>query len=167
MGKRSDFPRRVADDYPTPAKAFEPLIPFLDKRILIVEPCPGAGRLVKHMRRAWFEVRFWAGDARTQHYGQPGRPWMFVTNPPWTRELLHPIIVNLSEQAPTWLLFDADWMHLICAAPLLPRLRQIVSVGRVKWMPGSKWVGKDNAAWYRFGRVDEGNPPRFHGRTTP
>jgi hypothetical protein len=167
MGKRSNFPRRHQDDYPTPARAFAPLIPFLDKRALLVEPCPGAGRLVKHMRKAGFEVASRAGDARTQRYRQPGRPWMFVTNPPWTREILHPIIINLSEQAPTWLLFDADWLHLVCAAPLLPRLRQIVSVGRVKWFVGSKSTSLDNSCWYRFGRVDEASPAKFYGRTIP
>ena len=29
MGKRSDFERRPADFYPTPAKAVVPLVPFL------------------------------------------------------------------------------------------------------------------------------------------
>jgi hypothetical protein len=36
---------------------------------------------------------------------------MFITNPPWDRKVLHPLIEHLSSIAPTWLLFDADWMH--------------------------------------------------------
>jgi hypothetical protein len=88
---------------------------------------------------------------------------MFITNPPWDRKILHPLIVHLSDQAPTWLLFDADWMHTRQAAPFMPRLRKIVSVGRVKWIPDSTMTGKDNCAWYLFDRPhSEG--VRFHGR---
>jgi hypothetical protein len=35
----------------------------------------------------------------------------FVTDPPWSRPVLHEIIVNLSNQAPAWLLLDGDWGH--------------------------------------------------------
>jgi hypothetical protein len=75
---------------------------------------------------------------------------MTITNPPWTRSILHPLIVFLSDQAPTWLLFDADWSHTRQAVPYLPRLRKIVSVGRVKWIPDSPFTGKDNCAWHLF-----------------
>jgi hypothetical protein len=74
----------------------------------------------------------------------------FITNPPWLRSTLHPLILHLSNQHPTWLLFDADWVHTRQAAPYLWRLQKIVSVGRVKWIPGSKFTGKDNCAWHLF-----------------
>jgi len=74
----------------------------------------------------------------------------FITNPPWTRELLHPLIDHLSDILPTWLLFDADWMHTKQAAPYLTKCSKIISVGRIKWIPGSTMLGKDNAAWYCF-----------------
>jgi len=162
MGKRSDFPRHPRDDYATPAEAFAPLIRFLDKRT-IIEPCPGAGKLIKHMRKAGFEVVGVEADARVQDY-RTQLDIQFVTNPPWTREILHAILVNLSDQAPTWLLMDADWMHLACAKPYLNRLRVIVSVGRVQWFEGSPSTGKDNSAWYRFERPDRRAHTRFHGR---
>lgn len=92
-------------------------------------------------------------------------PEAFITNPPWTRSLLHPLIVHLSNQAPTWLLFDADWMHTKQAAPYLDRLVRIVSVGRLKWIPDSKMDGKDNCAWYLFNRLYGGPYATiFHGR---
>src|SRR3984893_1647357 len=75
-------------------------------------------------------------DARVIEY--PHDAEFFITNPPWTRQLLHPIIVNLKRQKPTWLLFDADWAHTIQAAPYLSFCRKIVSVGRVKWI-GSRY----------------------------
>jgi hypothetical protein len=166
MGKRSDFPRHPRDDYSTPVEALEPLIRFLDKSRVIIEPCPGAGKLVKHMREAGYCVLSVEKDAREYQYftiaGDDNRS-IFVTNPPWTREVLHPIIVNLSDQAPTWLLLDADWMHLASARPFLSRLRVIVSVGRVQWFSGSPSAGKDNSAWYRFERPSR-RVTRFHGR---
>jgi hypothetical protein len=66
--------------------------------------------------------------------------------------------------APTWLLFDADWMHTRQSAPFMPRLRKIVSVGRVKWIPDSKMTGKDNCAWYLFDKPSD-EPAVFFGRT--
>lgn len=77
---------------------------------------------------------------------------VFITNPPWDRKILHPLIERLSDVAPTWLLFDADWMHTRQSAQFMPRLRRIVSVGRVKWIEDSKMTGKDNASWFLFDR---------------
>jgi hypothetical protein len=167
MGKRSDFPRRPQDDYATPLAALEPLLPHLCRQTLIVEPCPGDGVLARHLKQERFAVTEVSGDARTIDYdlsGMAGRA-IFVTNPPWTRAVLHPIIENLSNQATTWLLFDADWMHCKQAIPYLPRLRQVVSVGRVKWIPDSPYVGKDNVCWYRFGTSSEFMVTQFFGRT--
>jgi hypothetical protein len=167
MGKRSDFPRRPQDDYATPLAALEPLLPHLYREAPIIEPCPGARVLHKHLEEAGFLVANCEEDARIHEYGMSpwGKDFIFVTNPPWTRAILHPIIENLSNQATTWLLFDADWMHCKQAIPYLPRLRQVVSVGRVKWIPDSLYVGKDNACWYRFGTPSEFVVTRFFGRT--
>jgi hypothetical protein len=87
-----------------------------------------------------------------------------ITNPPWGRSILHPMIMHFSAMRPTWLLFDADWMHTRQAAPFMPWLRKIVSVGRVKWIPDSKMTGKDNSAWYLFDQNGAGQT-EFYGRT--
>lgn len=153
MGKRSNFPRRKNDDYPTPYEAVVPLLPFLSPWTKFYEPCAGEGLLCNHLMKhdhvmwGYSDVEF---DATTFDYSAyPGFD-CFITNPPWTRELLHPIILNLCKQAPTWLLFDADWMHTKQAAPYLRHCLRIVSVGRVKWIPDSPYYGKDNACWYLF-----------------
>ena len=88
---------------------------------------------------------------------------MFITNPPWDRKVLHPLIEHLSSVAPTWLLFDADWMHTKQSAPMVARLQKVVSVGRVKWIEGSKMTGKDNCCWYLFDTRHSG-PAQFFGR---
>jgi hypothetical protein len=151
MGKRSDFPRSKNDDYVTPAPAVLPLLPFLTG-VAYTEPCAGNRGLVEILDGFGIECASAYDvadgvDARTAPYplGE-----IFITNPPWTREVMHPIIENLRVQKPAWLLFDADWAHTKQAAPYLKFCRKIVAVGRVKWMPGTRYTGKDNAAWHLF-----------------
>ena len=84
-----------------------------------------------------------------------------ITNPPWYRKILHPMIEHLAEQTPTWLLFDADWMHTKQAMQYLPFCRKIVSVGRVKWFGDTS--GKDNCCWYLFSK-QRTNDIKFYGR---
>jgi hypothetical protein len=79
---------------------------------------------------------------------------------------LHPLIRNLSNQAPAWLLTSADWLHNLSSAPLMPRLRMVVSVGRVKWVEGSPFAGKDNVVWALFKGPSTWATIRFVGRLT-
>lgn len=171
MGKRSDFARLPRDFYPTPAEAVRPLLAHLAPGTRFVEPCAGDGALVDHLTAAG-HVCVWESDIEPQrsmlqadalalHYVSQD---CIITNPPWDRKVLHPLIVHLSDQAPTWLLFDADWIHTRQAAPFLSRLRRIVSVGRVKWIPDSKMTGKDNCAWHLFDRPSANDAARFYGR---
>lgn len=171
MGKRSDFERVPRDFYPTPLEAVTPLLTHLSPRTRFCEPCAGDGALLDHLR-AYGHICLHASDieprrADVVEADALSGPWggyeTFITNPPWDRKVLHPLIVHLSDQAPTWLLFDADWVHTRQAVPFLPRLRKIVSVGRVKWIPDSKMTGKDNCAWHLFDKPSE-EPARFYGR---
>lgn len=147
MGKRSSFERVPRDFYPTPYEAVLPLLPFIDGSF--AEPCAGAGDLVRHLERHDLKC-VWHSDHEADARTLKRPASQYITNPPWDRKILHPIIGNLRRQAPTWLLFDADWMHTKQAAPYLPYCSHIVSVGRVKWIPDSKMTGKDNCCWYRF-----------------
>lgn len=173
MGKRSTFERRPRDFYPTPESAVAPLILHLEPGTVFLEPCAGDGALINHLQKAGHRCTYgvdieprWpmarVGDATTMVYNMGGAT-CFITNPPWDRTVLHLIILNLSDQAPTWLLFDADWIHTRQAAPYLPRLRKIVAVGRVKWIPDSPFTGKDNACWYLFDKPNA-EAPAFYGR---
>ena len=159
MGKRSDFARVERDFYPTPRTAVLPLIPHLNTTRPFIEPCAGDGRLVNWLiefgvkcasasdieplakgvkRSNIFDIRS-AGGAQ------------IITNPPWGRKILHPLIEHcLSLTDETWLLFDADWPHTKQSAHLMRFCRDIVPIGRVKWIEGSKHTGKDNCCWYRF-----------------
>ena len=169
MGKRSAFEQFPQDKYNTPESAVTPLLPHLAPHTQFVEPCVGEGYLVGCLKRAGHVLigsYDLPHDARLKRYAiEPGA--MFVTNPPWRRDILHPIIINLSDQAPTWLLIDADWGHTRQSIPYLPRLRAIVSVGRIRSIPNSPYDGKDNCAWHLFDRPQPGElvPIHFVGRT--
>jgi hypothetical protein len=173
MGKRSDFERIPRDFYPTPYSAVLPLLRHLPDAALFYEPCAGNGALVAHLERHG-HMCIGASDIDPQGEGIVERdvlelsPYLsdgavFITNPPWARPVLHPLIAHLSAIAPTWLLFDADWMHTKQSAPYLPWLRKIVSVGRVKWIEDSPFTGKDNCCWYLFDQ-SERSAAQFIGR---
>jgi hypothetical protein len=172
MGKRSNFERRERDWYPTPYEAVAPLLPHLGNPGEFCEPCCGDGRLIHYLEEAGHRC-VCAFDIDPKMDGaycldatvnwSDGNPDFYITNPPWERATLHEIIANLSAHLPTWLLFDADWMHTRQSTPFMPYLRKIVSVGRVKWIPDSKMTGKDNCCWYLFDQADDA-PAQFIGR---
>lgn len=171
MGKRSSFERKERDFYPTPVEAVRPLLPHLKPATRFVEPCAGDGALIDHLTaaghvcaRAW-DIEPQRDDIEKKNALQMlvGNVDCFITNPPWDRRTLHPLIAHLTPQHPTWLLFDADWVHTVQAIPYMPFLRRIVSVGRIKWIPGSTMTGKDNCAWHLF--ADDAQPfSAFFGR---
>lgn len=171
MGKRSSFERIPRDAYDTPAEAVAPLLPYLKPKTRFCEPCAGDGALVRHLEAAGHHcARAWDIEPRGPNIDKLdalnrliGNVDCFITNPPWDRRTLHPMILHFSAQHPTWLLFDADWMHTRQSAPFLPLLRRIVSVGRVKWIPDSAFTGKDNCAWYLFD-AQTAAPAIFIGR---
>ena len=168
--RRPGFDRHERDNYATPWAAVLPLLPHLKPGTRFIEPCGGEGWLVGHLKRAGhvcagaFDLP--SHDARTARYDVRGVD-AFITNPPWqTRpnNLLHPIIINLSDQAPAWMLIYSDWLFTSQATPLLPRLKAVVVIGRQKWIAGSESAGFDNCCWAFFDRPHAGNGIRFFGR---
>lgn len=172
MGKRSDFERIPRDFYPTPREAVLPLLPHLGCiGGYVWEPCAGAYDLARELEAAGVSVVASDIEPRDERVSCrdaleticPVGMSAIVTNPPWDRKVLHPMIEHFSAMRPTWLLFDADWLHTKQSAPYMPWLRKVVSVGRVKWIPGSKHTGKDNCMWALFDQNAEG-ATEFVGR---
>lgn len=171
MGKRSNFERQPRDFYPTPYEAVVPLLTHLPPEgCTYLEPCAGNGALIGHLDRNGHDC---AGsydiDPAMSGIEKMDALWLsdcpadyIITNPPWERRILHPLIEHLSGLAPTWLLFDADWMHTKQAIPHLAYCHKILSIGRVKWF--SNTTGKDNAAWYLFDQSAPLNGTKFFGR---
>ena len=129
MGKRSDFERKPRDFYPTPIEAVYPLLEHLEEDFLFAEPCAGDGTLIEHLETKG--VCMWASDIEPQAKGIHRSPYdklgfneliesnYIITNPPWDRSILHPIIDFFAPQMPTWLLFDADWIHTKQSKPYM------------------------------------------------
>ena len=184
MAKRSNFTRRERDYYPTPAQAIPSLISHLEEHfpagLQFAEPCAGNGQLINflekhHGLKCTFacdieprRIDIEKYDALEIEEQQIYSVDMVVTNPPWDRNFLHDFIhhcvVNLGK--PTWLLFDSDWIHTLQARKtgLLEYLDSIVSVGRLKWIEGSKHSSKDNCSWHFFDKGSKGRPTKFYGR---
>ena len=173
MGKRSEFERVPRDYYPTPYQAVLPLVAHLPEWYTFIEPCAGDGRLIDHLEKHGGKCTH-AYDIEPQSdrvmmydamlLKQLSTPYI-ITNPPWDRKVLHPMIEHFSSMAPTWLLFDADWMHTKQSTQYLTKLKKVVSIGRVKWIEGSSSVRKDNCCWYLFDDTPQVKPIEFWGRS--
>jgi len=158
-----EYKRHERDFYPTPPEVIDVLLRHLEPATEFVEPCAGDYRLANYLQQHGhncidaYDI-YPQSELVRQADALSEKPCGFViTNPPWDRKLLHAMIEQFDE---CWLCFDANWMHTKQAIPFLPRLRKIVSIGRVKWT-GTK-PGKDDVCWYKFSRTE--GPCEYVGR---
>lgn len=164
MGKRSSFERIPKDKYRTfDPKAGRALSRYLSPGQKFWEPCAAALDLVDQIEAfgpqcviasdiAPDDERVFKVDAlgvSRQDLETTGATHI-ITNPPWTRSILHAMIVHFAAMRPTWLLFDSDWVFTAQAVPFLPMLVRIVAVGRLRFIPNTTMSGKDNCSWYLF-----------------
>lgn len=164
MGKRSDFERIEKDFYATiDDRAVKHLLPHIQDISSYVEPCCGEMHLVNMLKRLTPHLQCYeySDIDNGQDALKIDKEYLLgadaiITNPPWSRPILHQMIMHFKDFSPTWLLFDADWMHTKQAIPYLKYCTDIVSVGRLIWIKGTKTSGKDNCAWYRFDRKSNG-----------
>lgn len=102
---------------------------------------------------------------------------VLITNPPFSWELLKPLLDHLPKLKPTWLLLPADKLHTKQMAPYLNYCEFIVSIGRLKfffdnderlWDSGKGEYKKNsdptiNFVWCMFDNDFEGYT-KFFGR---
>lgn len=177
MGKRDNnkFERKGRDFYATidPAAATA-LVDHLPLPCGFIEPCAGAGDLLRELCRHHGVVCLGAWDVEPNHKFVVKMDCLevqpeylsedtdcFITNPPFTWDMLKPILDHLPTIRPTWLLLPADYMHNVRMGPYMRKCERIVSVGRLYWEPNKK-KGVDNYAWYKF--VNEPVETTFYGR---
>jgi hypothetical protein len=181
MGKRSDFERKERDYYPTPFEAVIPLLPHIivpysarGYKAKFIEPCAGDGRLIRHIETDGHKCVY-ACDIEPQAEGIETRDVLFfdaplppcdmiITNPPWSRETLHPMIERFRNHAPTWLLFDSDWLFTAQSSPFMDYAHKIVPVGRISW-EGNGISGMDNCMWVLFMKERNNGYAEFFKRT--
>ena len=101
MGKRSNFERVERDFYPTPLEAVIPLLPHLPEGLAYWEPCAGNGALVRHLKRFKYVCALATDiEPRSEYIKRadaleiscPFDVKQIITNPPWGRKILHPMI---------------------------------------------------------------------------
>ena len=178
MGKRSTYEPRPRDFYQTPFAAVTPLKSLLPTGITFCEPCAGDGRLVSHLEEiVENSVCFLAMDI------EPQADWILkgdavdltdealencsyiITNPPFTFSVLKPMLDKWIELRPTLLLLPADFLHNKRFSPYLDKCVWVKSIGRVKWIEGSKMTGVDNFVWTMFDKnKDVDKATLFFGR---
>lgn len=176
MGKRSEFERVERDYYRTfDPRAGEALKPHVSYGDMYIEPCAGDGSLVRNLDKIGLSCS-WASDIDPQNptvdkfdamheeldVHIDSAEWI-ITNPPWNRKVLHPMIIHFQRLRPTWLLFDAGWMFTNQAKPFLDNCEKIVTIGRLKWIEGTTMSGKDDCCWYLFNKRHTGGP-HFYGK---
>lgn len=151
-------------------RAVRALLPHLGEHVAFIEPCAGHGDLVDQIVAAGHEciiasdiqpmradiVKANAARLRMRK-GMGG--FQFITNPPFRRALLEPIMARLLPVAPTWLLLPADYAHNLWFARWMAQCTDVVSIGRLYWFAeeGRRPIqGVDNHAWFRFDAHDVG-----------
>jgi hypothetical protein len=92
--RNSGYPRKPRDDYATPewvTKALIPHLPARARRVMILEPAAGAGKMVDALRAAGLKVERrervrWDGTSRSYDFLADTRlADAVVTNPPFGR----------------------------------------------------------------------------------
>lgn len=177
MSKRAPgLKRNLHDIYDTPLSPVATLLPHLKPGTRFIEPCAGRGDLIRHLEvqghlcvgafdiapRSDGRVIIDKLDALKLDIGKHGGDCdAIITNPPWSRDILHALILRLYWQRPTYLLFDAEWAQNKIAAPYLPLCSKIIPAGRVKWIEGSAHASMDSVCWYCF---EPRGRPEFYAR---
>jgi hypothetical protein len=177
MGKRSNFDKIPKDYYRTiDPRAVQALKAFIPSGTKFVEPCAGDGILTKQLAGvmglicvAEYDIepnapQIKSLNALTIEESHVSDADLIISNPPWTRSLLHPMIERFASLRPTWLLFDSSWPFTKQSSTLMEKYcTDIVAIGRLKWIENTTMSGKDDCSWYRFD-INKLGGCKFHGR---
>jgi len=144
--------------------AIKPLLPYLhDKKYY--EPCGGSGELITLVNALSNAKCLGSCDIHPLKEGIIQKSCMslsqkdllgvdfLLSNPPFTKENLLPMIDHLASLKPTWLLLPADMLHNLYMVQHLRYCDIVLSVGRLCWFPDEKGKfvkGVDNYCFYRF-----------------
>lgn len=163
MGKRSNFEKVTKDFYPTtdPKVLTQPFVNFVRGKTY-AEPCYGDGDLEDLLmdvaKCKWrSDIRETVGCSKVMDaleltpYDLKDCDYI-ITNPPFSKDILLPLIDHFVSLKPTFLLLPADMMHNKYFVPYMNMCDNVMSIGRVCWFPkdGKKVSSTDNFAWYTF-----------------
>ena len=171
MAKRKiqDFDRRANDAYFTPPEAIYPLAEALAP-CRFIEPCAGDGGLAETLTRADFtcvaatdlnpaDPSVARKDALSYRFNEVQNADAIITNPPFKRDLLLPILDHfLMLEKEMVLLLPLDVIANLWFAPYSAHVGQILPIGRVRWIPGSPSMSMENFAWVALSASPEAQP---------
>lgn len=160
MGKRSNFKKIEKDFYPSiDPRIGEALAPYV-RGCRYAEPCYGSGDLESQLMDA--AMCFWRSDIRENSGERMDALKLseehvtycdyIITNPPFSRGVLLPMIRHFTSLRPTWLLLPGDMIYNKYMREFTLELQMVVPVGRLYWfMENGKYTrGTDNYAWFLF-----------------
>jgi hypothetical protein len=176
---RSKFDRKPRDFYPTPAHAVTPLLHHLQPRTHFVEPCAGAGDLIRHLEAAG-HVCVAAFDIHPLAEGIETRDACFltrddlkgcgtvITNPPYEEKAFTAIVDRLALIADEiWLLQPGARLFNHWFGRFVDASTNAVPIGRVKWIEGSENSESRDSMWLRVcPREAAASPLKFHRRAS-
>lgn len=151
MSKRSSFDKIPKDFYATidPNAIPQTFREFIEHDSY-AEPCYGGGDLEKLLEGV--AVCLWKSDIREVKAVQKDGLHLteedvsscdyIITNPPYTKDVLLPLIDHWRNLKPTWLLLPADFMHNKYFKPYMDCCSLVLSVGRLYWFENT-WVVKE------------------------
>lgn len=165
--------------WPTPYAGVPALMQHLPKVFTYCEPCVGRGDLIKHMSHfrkgailtqaydthpliddvRLLDTRYLTADDTTSPIH--GEADFIITNPPWIKEMMEPMLLRWPQLKPTWVLVNATFLHTLWGARIMPYCHKIVSIGRIQWIPGSKGTGLVDACWLLLDKP-RGKQPDFY-----
>ena len=90
---------------------------------------------------------------------------LIVTNPPFTRTVLMPMLNHFITLKPTWLLLPAGYMNNVYFGEAMRRCSKVVSIGRLKWIKDSKHSSTDDFCWYFWPQHSIQQETVFKGRS--
>jgi len=159
VSKYSDYNKIPKDYYPTtdPKAVPTKLVEFIRGKTY-AEPCYGNGDLEGLLTDVaackWrSDIRETVGSSKVLDALEVTKEDLegtdlIVTNPPFSKDVLLPLIDHFVSLKPTWLLLPAGYMNNIYFGPYMKRCSRVVSIGRIKWFRDSKHTSTDDFCWY-------------------
>ena len=154
MSKRSSFEKVPKDFYATVDPNAIPLklIEFVRGKSY-ASPCYGNGDLEdllmdvaicrwrSDIRKTVGSSKVWDATCLSKH--ELERCDIILENPPYTKDVLLPMIDRFMGLKPTWLLLPADLMHNKYFRPYMKMCNEVISVGRLYWFTNDWVVDKE------------------------
>lgn len=143
MSKRGEtkFKGPEKDLISTPPEAVLPLLHYLPRKVIFTEPCAGTGDLIEHLQAAGhvcgeaYDLAPRREDIEVGNAVDRIPKHLSVTNPPYSRALLMPILeAAIKWPHPSWWLLPHDVMANKYFRSVAPHAVAIIPIGRVSWI---------------------------------